>query len=75
MVEYARPEMLVNSEWLAQHLHNPGLRLIEVDVDTSMTSPLLPLPIAATTFTNKFAENFSSAIMRVFRSATSRPRP
>jgi thiosulfate/3-mercaptopyruvate sulfurtransferase len=35
MAEYARPEMLVSSEWLAQHLHDLGLRLIEVDVDTS----------------------------------------
>lgn len=35
MAEYARPEMLVSSEWLAQHLHEPGLRIVEVDVDTS----------------------------------------
>jgi hypothetical protein len=35
MAEYARPEMLVSTEWLAQHLHDPGLRIVEVDVDTS----------------------------------------
>jgi thiosulfate/3-mercaptopyruvate sulfurtransferase len=33
--EYARPEMLVSTEWLAQHLHDPGVRIVEVDVDTS----------------------------------------
>ncbi|MGH8056502.1 MAG: sulfurtransferase, partial [Candidatus Entotheonellia bacterium] len=35
MAEYARPEMLVSSEWLAQHLNDPSLRIVEVDVDTS----------------------------------------
>jgi thiosulfate/3-mercaptopyruvate sulfurtransferase len=35
MAEYARPEMLVSTEWLAQHLNDPGLRIVEVDVDTS----------------------------------------
>ena len=35
MTEYASPEMLVSTEWLAQHLHDPDLRIVEVDVDTS----------------------------------------
>ena len=35
MADYAHPEVLVTSEWLAQHLTDPGLRIIEVDVDTS----------------------------------------
>lgn len=35
MAEYAHPEMLVSTEWLAQHLNDPGLRIVEVDVDTS----------------------------------------
>jgi thiosulfate/3-mercaptopyruvate sulfurtransferase len=35
MADYARPEMLVSTDWLAQHLHDPGLRLVEVDVDAS----------------------------------------
>jgi thiosulfate/3-mercaptopyruvate sulfurtransferase len=35
MADYAHPEMLVSTEWLAQHLTDPGMRIIEVDVDTS----------------------------------------
>ena len=32
---YAHPEVLVSTDWVAQHLNDPGLRLIEVDVDTT----------------------------------------
>ena len=35
MAEYTRPKMLVSTEWLEQHLNDPGLRIVEVDVDTS----------------------------------------
>jgi thiosulfate/3-mercaptopyruvate sulfurtransferase len=34
MAEYAHPESLVSTEWVAQHLNDPNLRLVEVDVDT-----------------------------------------
>src|SRR5438552_17868626 len=34
-VGYAHPEALVSTEWVAQHRNDPGLRLIEVDVDTT----------------------------------------
>jgi thiosulfate/3-mercaptopyruvate sulfurtransferase len=34
-VPYAHPEVLVSTEWVAAHLHDPGIRLIEVDVDTT----------------------------------------
>jgi thiosulfate/3-mercaptopyruvate sulfurtransferase len=34
-VPYAHPEVLVSTDWVAQHLNEPGLRLIEVDVDTT----------------------------------------
>ncbi|MDQ6773050.1 MAG: sulfurtransferase [Candidatus Dormibacteraeota bacterium] len=30
---YANDGVLVSTEWLAQHLHDPGLRLVEVDVN------------------------------------------
>ena len=33
MAEYARPEVLVSTDWTAQHLEDPTLRLVEVDVD------------------------------------------
>jgi thiosulfate/3-mercaptopyruvate sulfurtransferase len=32
---YAHPEMLVSTDWVAQHLEDKIIRLIEVDVDTS----------------------------------------
>ena len=35
MAEYAHPESLVSTDWVAQHLNDPNLRLVEVDVDTS----------------------------------------
>jgi thiosulfate/3-mercaptopyruvate sulfurtransferase len=35
MAEYAHPEVLVDTEWVAQHLNDPNARLLEVDVDTS----------------------------------------
>jgi len=34
MAEYAHPESLVSTDWVAQHLNNPNLQLVEVDVDT-----------------------------------------
>jgi thiosulfate/3-mercaptopyruvate sulfurtransferase len=30
---YARPEVLVSTEWVAQHLEDPGVRLLESDED------------------------------------------
>jgi thiosulfate/3-mercaptopyruvate sulfurtransferase len=35
MGEYAHPEVLVSTEWVAEHADDPQVRLIEVDVDTS----------------------------------------
>jgi thiosulfate/3-mercaptopyruvate sulfurtransferase len=32
---YAKPEVLVETEWAAEHLSDAGLRFIEVDVDTT----------------------------------------
>ena len=32
---YVHPEVLVETDWVAQHLGDPGLRLVEVDVDTT----------------------------------------
>ena len=34
MKGYAHPETLVDTAWLAAHLEDPGLRIVEVDVDT-----------------------------------------
>ncbi|HUI75832.1 MAG TPA: sulfurtransferase [Candidatus Acidoferrum sp.] len=35
MSEYAHPEVLVTTEWLAAHAKDPGIRVVEVDVDTT----------------------------------------
>ena len=35
MTDYAHPEVLVTTDWVASHLNDSNLRLIEVDVDTS----------------------------------------
>lgn len=32
---YAQPEVLVETDWVAQHLNDKNIRLIEVDVDTT----------------------------------------
>ena len=32
---YANPAALVSTQWVAEHLKDPNVRLIEVDVDTS----------------------------------------
>jgi thiosulfate/3-mercaptopyruvate sulfurtransferase len=34
MAEYAHPEVLVSTEWVAAHLKDAGVRIAEVDVDT-----------------------------------------
>jgi thiosulfate/3-mercaptopyruvate sulfurtransferase len=35
MADYARPDSLVTTDWVAQNVNNPKVRLIEVDVDTA----------------------------------------
>ena len=32
---YAKPDVLVDTEWVAQHRNDPKVKLVEVDVDTS----------------------------------------
>lgn len=35
MANYARPEALVTTDWVAQHTTDPTVRIVEVDVDTT----------------------------------------
>jgi thiosulfate/3-mercaptopyruvate sulfurtransferase len=35
MAEFAHPESLVSTQWVAEHGNDPNVRLVEVDVDTS----------------------------------------
>ena len=34
-MDYANPSALVSTDWVANHLHDPNVRLLEVDVDTT----------------------------------------
>ena len=36
MNAYARPESIVETEWVYEHLDHPNVRLVEVDVDTNV---------------------------------------
>ncbi len=38
MADYANPQALISTQWVADHLNDPNVRLIEVDVDTSAYS-------------------------------------
>ncbi len=35
MAEYAKADVLVSTQWVAEHANDPKMRLVEVDVDTS----------------------------------------
>ena len=35
MADYAHPDSLVSTEWVAQNTNNPSVRTVEVDVDTA----------------------------------------
>ena len=35
MADYEHPEVLATTDWVAQHLNDPKIRLVEVDVDTA----------------------------------------
>lgn len=35
MTEYANPDALIEAEWLAEHLEDPGSRVVEVDEDVT----------------------------------------
>jgi thiosulfate/3-mercaptopyruvate sulfurtransferase len=35
VADYAKPEVLVSTQWVAEHLNDPNVRLVEVDVDTT----------------------------------------
>src|SRR5437867_4710630 len=34
MSEYAHPEVLVSTDWVKENLGKPGIKLVEIDVDT-----------------------------------------
>ena len=44
MTDYAHPEVLVPPEWLAEHLSDPQIRILEVDYDPSAAYELGHIP-------------------------------
>src|SRR6266568_1763136 len=34
MAKYAHPEVLVTTDWVKENLDKPGIKLVEIDVDT-----------------------------------------
>ena len=34
MANYAHPEVLVTTDWVKENLDKPGIKLVEIDVDT-----------------------------------------
>jgi thiosulfate/3-mercaptopyruvate sulfurtransferase len=34
MSQYAHPEVLIDTQWLAEHLNDPDLRIVEVDMSS-----------------------------------------
>ena len=47
MAEYAHPEVLVSTDWLAGHLQDPDVRILEVDWDPASAYELGHIPGAA----------------------------
>jgi thiosulfate/3-mercaptopyruvate sulfurtransferase len=44
MSEYAHPDVLVETEWVAEHLHDPKVRILEVDYDPTANYHLGHVP-------------------------------
>ena len=40
---YANPDVLVSTEWVASHLYDPGVRLVESNED-QLLYPSAPIP-------------------------------
>ncbi len=56
MAEYTNPEKLVSTDWVADHLADPNVCLIEVDVDTSAYDEGHPPGAAAWNWTSQLQD-------------------
>ena len=59
MAEYAHPEKLVSTDWVADNLDNPNLVLIEVDVDTTAYDEGHPPGAVAWNWTSQLQDQVS----------------
>ncbi|NJM70629.1 MAG: sulfurtransferase [Scytonema sp. RU_4_4] len=58
-LNYAHSEVLVDTEWVAEHLHDPKVRLIEVDMDaTAYDSGHIPGAVFWNGFTTILQRNY-----------------
>ena len=49
MANYAHPEMLVDTNWVKANLGKPGVKVVEIDVDTSASAAGFPITKPAPT--------------------------
>ena len=59
MTDYAHPEKLVSTDWVADNLENPNVVLIEVDVDTSAYDEGHPPGAVAWNWTSQLQDQVS----------------
>ena len=59
MADYAHPEKLISTDWVADNLDNPNVVLIEVDVDTSAYDEGHPAGAVAWNWTSQLQDQVS----------------
>ena len=75
MAEYANADILVSTDWVADHLDDPKVRLIEVDVDTSVYDEGHPPGAVAWNWTSQLQDQIrrdvadSATVQRLLRGA------
>jgi len=43
-IEYSHPEVLVDTQWVEEHINDPNLRIVEVDYDSQANYYLGHIP-------------------------------
>ena len=43
-IEYSHPEVLVDTQWVEEHVNDPNIRIVEVDYDTQANCYLGHIP-------------------------------
>jgi len=43
-IEYSHPEVLVDTQWVEEHLNDPNIRIVEVDYDSQAICLLGHIP-------------------------------
>jgi thiosulfate/3-mercaptopyruvate sulfurtransferase len=70
MSEYAHPEVLVDTQWLLEHLHNPTVRVVEINMDpASFQEAHIPGAVCWSIFTDLLNPDLSQNLDPVAISA------